>query len=254
VPKELSEAYLFGYKRGAFTGAFSDSPGVIRSAVGGTLFLDEIGELSVDLQPKLLRFLESGEISPLGENPSIADVRIVAATNRNLDQLVQDGGFREDLYYRLNVIRLTIPPLLERRDEIPALVHHFVMRAASEFGKGQVRVAEETMEHLLLYPWPGNIRQLYNEIRRLVALADTDAVLKPSILPADIRRVAASSKINNGEIAVSLGDKLMPTIWRIETEMIRAALRSHKGRVEDAARALGISRKGLYLKRQRLGL
>ena len=254
VPREMLESQLFGYRRGAFTGADRDNPGLIRAAKGGTLFLDEIGELSVDLQPKLLRFLESGEISPLGENPSIADVRIVAATNRNLDQLVQDGGFREDLYYRLNVIRLTIPPLRERRDEIPALVHHFVMRAASEFGKGQVRVAEETMEHLLLYPWPGNIRQLYNEIRRLVALADTDAVLKPSILPADIRRVAASSKINNGEIAVSLGDKLMPTIWRIETEMIRAALRSHKGRVEDAARALGISRKGLYLKRQRLGL
>jgi transcriptional regulator with PAS, ATPase and Fis domain len=257
IPREMLESQLFGYRRGAFTGADRDNPGLIRTARNGTLFLDEIGELSLELQPKLLRFLESGEISPLGESPLTVDVRIVAATNQNLEQSVSDGRFREDLYYRLNVIRLTIPPLRERRDEIPALVHHFAQRASVEFAKGRIRVAEETMEHLLLYPWPGNIRQLQNEIRRMVALAETDAVLKPAALSPDIRRVVARTtapKNGGHELAVSLTDKLTPTLSRIEREMIRAALRTHHGRVEPAAKALGISRKGLYLKRQRLGL
>ena len=137
IPREMLESQLFGHRRGAFTGADRDNPGVIRAARGGTLFLDEIGELGLDLQPKLLRFLESGEISPLGETtPFTVNVRIVAATNANLERLVQDGRFREDLFYRLNVVRLPIPPLRERRDEIPALVHHFIARAAAEYGKG----------------------------------------------------------------------------------------------------------------------
>ena len=173
-----------------------------------------------------------------------------------LEQLVLDGRFREDLYYRLNVIRLTIPPLRERRDEIPILIHHFVARAASEFSKGQVRIAEETMEHLLLYPWPGNIRQLQNELRRMVALADADSVLMPAALSEPIQQATprALRPINGLELAVPLTDKLIPTLSRIEGEMIRVALRAHHGKVEAAARALGISRKGLYLKRQRLGL
>ena len=256
VPREMLESQLFGYRRGAFTGAERDNPGLIRAARGGTLFLDEIGEMSLDLQPKLLRFLESGEISPLGESPLTVDVRIVAATNRNLEQLVQDERFREDLFYRLNVIRLPIPPLRERRDEIPALVHHFVQRAAMEYTKGRVRIAEETMEHLLLFHWPGNIRQLNNEICRMVALAENDAVLKPAALSQEIRRAAAkaSARSTGQELVISLTDKLTPTLARIEREMIRLALRSHQGRVEPAAKALGISRKGLYLKRQRLGL
>jgi DNA-binding NtrC family response regulator/tetratricopeptide (TPR) repeat protein len=257
VPREMLESQLFGHRRGAFTSADRDNPGLIRAAKGGTLFLDEIGELGLDLQPKLLRFLESGEINPLGEpNPFNVDVRIVAATNRDLEQLVQEGRFREDLFYRLNVIRLTILPLRERRDEIPALAHHFVARAAAEFAKGRLRIAEETMEHFLLYPWPGNVRQLQNEIRRMAALADVDSVLTPAALSHDIRRsmprgVRMNSKT---ELAVQLTDKLMPTLSHIEREMIRAALRASHGRVDAAAKALGISRKGLYLKRQRLGL
>jgi DNA-binding NtrC family response regulator/tetratricopeptide (TPR) repeat protein len=257
IPRDLLESQLFGYRRGAFTGADRDSQGLIRTAREGTLFLDEIGELGLDLQPKLLRFLESGEICPLGEpSPFIVDVRIIAATNSNLEQLVQDGRFREDLFYRLNVIRLTIPPLRERRDEIPALVHHFVARAAQEFGKGRVRVAEETMEHLLLYSWPGNVRQVNNELRRMVALAETDEVLRPATLSKEILRALPKATRGNGgmEIAVPLADKLTPTLSRIEREMIKAALKTNQGRVEDAAKSLGISRKGLYLKRQRLGL
>ena len=257
IPRDLLESQLFGHRRGAFTGADRDSLGLIRSAKDGTLFLDEIGELSLDLQPKLLRFLESGEISPLGEpSPFTVDVRIVAATNANVEQLVHQGRFREDLFYRLNVVRLTIPPLRERREEIPALVHHFVARAAAEFSKGRVRLAEETMEHLLVYPWPGNVRQLQNELRRMTALAEPDALLTPAVLAPEIRKTGriATPAGNSPELTVPLTEKLVPTLSRIEGEMIRLALRTHHGRLDAAAKALGISRKGLYLKRQRLGL
>jgi DNA-binding NtrC family response regulator len=252
----MLESQLFGHRRGAFTGADRDSLGLIRAAKNGTLFLDEIGELGIDLQPKLLRFLESGEINPLGEPaPFNVDVRIVAATNSHLELLVQNGRFREDLFYRLNVFPLTIPPLRERRDEIPSLVHHFVGRAAAEFGKGHIRVAEETMEHLLLFRWPGNIRQLNNELRRMVALADPDSILAPSALSLEILRATpAAGRPDGPQLAVPLHDKLAPTLSRIEREMIKVALTSNHGRIEAAARSLGISRKGLYLKRQRLGI
>jgi DNA-binding NtrC family response regulator len=259
VPRDMLESQLFGHRRGAFTGADRDYAGLIRTARDGTLFLDEIGEMSLDLQPKLLRFLESGEISPLGEpGPLTVNVRVVAATNANLDDLVRAGRFREDLFYRLNVIGLPIPPLRERRDEIPALVHHFVARAAAEFGKARIRLAEETMDHLLLYDWPGNVRQLQNEIRRMVALVENDATLTPAALSPAVRRAASKAMARNAPgaltFAVAPGEKLSPAISRIEREMIRAALRASHGRVDAAARALGISRKGLYLKRQRLGL
>jgi DNA-binding NtrC family response regulator len=240
IPRDLLESQLFGHRRGAFTGADRDHAGLIRTARDGTLFLDEVGELGLDLQPKLLRFLESGEISPLGEpGPMTVNVRIIAATNANLDDAVRDGRFREDLYYRLNVVPLRIRPLRERRDEIPGLVTHFVERAAEEFHKGRLAVAEETLERLLLYRWPGNVRQLQNEICRMVALAE------PNFRPGPT---------NGKVIAVPLHDKLMPTLARIECEMIKAAFREHHGKVDAVAKALGISRKGLYLKRQRLGL
>ena len=155
VPREMLESQLFGHRRGAFTGADRDNPGVIRAARGGTLFLDEIGELAIELQPKLLRFLESGEICPLGETtPFTVDVRVIAATNARLEEAVKNGRFREDLFYRLHIVPLQIPPLRDRRDEIPALVHHFVTRASADYRKGQIRVAENTMEQLLLFPCP----------------------------------------------------------------------------------------------------
>lgn len=258
VPRELLESQLFGHRRGAFTGADRDFPGLIRSAKEGTLFLDEIGELGLDLQPKLLRFLESGEICPLGEpHPIKIEVRVIAATNRDLEQLVREGQFREDLYYRLNIVRLFIPPLRERRDEIPALAHHFVAKAAAEFSKGRVRVTEDMMSVLTLYDWPGNVRQLQNELRRAVALADPDEPLGSSCLSAEVRRSAPVDLRQSGadgQVAVPLIGQLGPTIARVETEMIRLALEAHHGRLDAAARSLGISRKGLYLKRQRLGI
>jgi hydrogenase-4 transcriptional activator len=224
----------------------------------GTLFLDEVGELGLDLQPKLLRFFESGEISPLGEPGSLTvDVRIVAATNTNLEDAVRAGRFREDLFYRLNVVRLSIPPLRERRDEIPGFVNHFVARAAEEFKKGQLRVADETMERLLLYRWPGNVRQLQNELRRMVALAEPDSALLPHAISEEILGalpIFRHALVTGHEIAVGVHDKLAPTIARVEGELIKAALRTHHGKVDATAKALGISRKGLYLKRQRLGV
>jgi DNA-binding NtrC family response regulator/tetratricopeptide (TPR) repeat protein len=257
IPHDMLESQMFGHRRGAFTGADRDHLGVIRAARDGTLFLDEIGEMGLDLQPKILRFLESGEISPLGEpEPLTVNVRIVAATNANLEDLVRDGRFREDLFYRLNVFRLSIPPLRKRRDEIPSLVNEFVRRAALEFHKGHVRVAEETMEHLLVYSWPGNIRQLQNELRRIVALAEAGSIIAPTDIAAEIRAALPifPSSADGRHLAVPLTERLMPTLTRIEGEMIKLALRDHDGKVDAAARALGISRKGLYLKRQRLGL
>jgi DNA-binding NtrC family response regulator/tetratricopeptide (TPR) repeat protein len=257
VPRELLESQLFGYRRGAFTGAERDSPGLIRAAKDGTLFLDEIGELGLDLQPKLLRFLEAGEIHPLGEtNPINVNVRIVAATNANLEQLVAEGRFREDLYYRLNVVPLLLPPLRERRDEIQALARNLAAKAAHEFGKGRVIVGDDLIAHLLVYPWPGNVRQLNNELRRMVAIADPDSTLTPDHLPRAMR-IETDELLRRArglEIAIPLDQGLDQTVARIEREMITAALRKHHGRVEAAAKALGISRKGLYLKRRRLGL
>ena len=257
VPRDLLESHLFGFKRGAFTGADRDNPGLIRSARDGTLFLDEIGELGLDLQPKLLRFLESGEIQPLGEPaPCLVNVRIVAATNADLKKLVEQGRFREDLYYRLNVIPIEIPPLRERREEIAPLAQHFALKWSHDLGKGCIRVAEDLMEHLVLYPWPGNIRQLSNEINRMVATADADTPLTLAQFPRELREQTEQLKrrASGFEMAVPLSDSLAHAVSALEREMIRLALRLHHGRVEAAAGALGISRKGLYLKRRRLGL
>ena len=256
VPRELLESHLFGHRRGAFTGADRDHTGFIRAARDGTLFLDEVAELGLELQPKLLRFLESGEIAPLGEPaPLTVNVRIIAATNHNLEELVRQGRFREDLFYRLNVVPLHIPPLRERRDEVPGMVSHFVRRAAEEFHKGHLTVAEETMERLLLYRWPGNVRQLQNELRRIVALAEPNSTLLPDMISEDILGAMPLLRPGQGrEFAVSLHDKLPLALRKIECEMIKIALREHRGKVDAAAKALGISRKGLYLKRQRLGL
>jgi len=260
VPKDMIDSQLFGYKRGAFTGAHDDFPGLIRSAAGGTLFLDEIGEMSPEAQPKLLRFLESGEILPLGESrPHLVDVRVVAATNANLDQLVAEGRFREDLYYRLNVIPLRVPPLRERREEIPALVEHFLERSCRELQKPLMRVAEETLEYLVLHKWPGNVRQLANEIRRMVALAEPGAVLMPEHLSteiADSRRTIPADQRQLGptEVVVRIDQPMAAAAEHLERALIKRALAICEGNGVEAAKMLGLSRKGLYLKRQRFDL
>jgi DNA-binding NtrC family response regulator len=225
--------------------------------VGGTLFLDEVGELSPEVQPKLLRFLESREIHPLGEpHPIKVDVRIIAATNQHLDRLVEQGRFREDLYYRLNVIRFRVPPLRERREEIPLLAEHLLRRFADELRKDRLRLSEEAMEYLVLYGWPGNVRQLANQLHRMAALAEPGAVLTPEHLSPEIaasrRTVPVSAKsLDATEIVVRLDQPLSAAIDHVERAAIRRALDVSRGGLEQAAKILGLSRKGLYLKRQR---
>jgi DNA-binding NtrC family response regulator len=258
VPRDMLESQLFGYRKGAFTGADTSFAGVIRSAAGGTLFLDEIGEVGLDLQPKLLRFLESFEIHPLGESqPVKVDVRVIAATNARLEQLVATGRLREDLFYRLNVVRLRLPPLRERREEIPPLVEHYLRKYGDELKKGRPTLSDEALEYLLLYNWPGNLRQLANELRRMVAMADANAALTPAMLSQEIqasRRTIPAAPAANPELRVRIDQPLPLAVELLEQTMVRNALHQSHGRVEEAARLLGISRKGLFLKRRRWGL
>jgi DNA-binding NtrC family response regulator len=260
VPKEMLDSQLFGHRRGSFTGAADNFPGVIRAAAKGTLFLDEIGETTLDVQPKLLRFLESNEVHPIGElHPTAVDVRVIAATNADLDSLVSEGRFREDLLYRLNIVRLHIPPLRERRVEIPALANHYLHKHAQEYGKGDLRLAEETMEYLALYRWPGNVRQLANEMRRLAALAEAGAVLMPEHLSNEIaasrRTIPASERtLEPVEMVVRLDQPMAAAVQHVERALIQRALRQTGSNMEEAATLLGLSRKGLYLKRQRYGI
>jgi transcriptional regulator with GAF, ATPase, and Fis domain/Tfp pilus assembly protein PilF len=259
VPKELSEGYLFGYRRGAFTGAVSDSPGVIRTAAAGTLFLDEIGDLPLDVQPKLLRFLQEGEIQPLGEQrPSKVDVRIIAATNTDLEEMVAQGRFREDLYYRLNVIRLRVPPLRERRSEIPTIVNYYINHYSAKFGRRDIQITPPAIDLLMVSDWPGNVRQLCNEIQRIVARAEDGAVLTPEQLSPELTRMSTpvspggsvasiSTLPGHGLEAVTLADAL----GEVERRMIADAMRRHKGNISRAARELGLTRRGLYLKLER---
>jgi hydrogenase-4 transcriptional activator len=259
VPKELSEGYLFGYRRGAFTGAVTDSAGVIRSAAGGTLFLDEIGDLPLDVQPKLLRFLQEGEIQPLGEQrPVKVDVRIIAATNTDLEEMVAQGRFREDLYYRLNVIRLRVPPLRERRSEIPTIVNYYINHYSAKFGRRDIEITPQAVDLLMVCDWPGNVRQLCNEIQRIVARAEDGAVLSPDQLSPELRRMSApatpqSSITPLGVVASATGQHvtLADALSELERRMIAEALRKHGGNISRAARELGLTRRGLYLKLER---
>lgn len=258
VPRDLVESQLFGHRRGAFTGAHESFPGLIRAAERGTLFLDEVGDLDLSAQPKLLRFLENGEIQPLGElRPQRAAVRIVAATNANMDDLVGRGLFRRDLLYRLGVTVLVLPPLRERKDEIPALASFFLAKSSKECGRHGVTLANEYVAALLLYDWPGNIRELSNEVRRAVALANDGDVLGARHLSPDIARLWHSRPSSEPAepaapgIHVRLDQTLAQAIRDLESRFIEHALQTTGGRVTDAARLLGLSRKGLFLKRRR---
>jgi transcriptional regulator with PAS, ATPase and Fis domain len=261
VPKELSEGYLFGYRRGAFTGAINDSQGVIRTAAGGTLFLDEVGDLPLDVQPKLLRFLQEGEIQPLGEQrPSKVDVRIIAATNTDLEEMVAQGRFREDLYYRLNVIRLRVPPLRERRSEIPTIVNYYVNHYSAKFGRKDIQITPQAVDLLMVSDWPGNVRQLCNEIQRTVARAEDGAIITPEHLSPELKRTSSPTTPSGAASITSLPPSNIQTtgtgtlaeaLAEVERRMISDALRRHGGNISRAARELGLTRRGLYLKLER---
>ncbi len=271
VPKELAEGHLFGYKKGAFTGAVADSQGMIRAADGGTLFLDEIGDLPIDVQPKLLRFLQEGEVQPLGEkSPVKVDVRIIAATNMPLEEKVADGSFREDLYYRLNVIRLRVPPLRERRSEIPPIISYYVNQYSARFGKRDINITPQTIDLLMVCEWEGNVRQLCNEIQRIVARAVDGETITPEHLSPELKRSAVpiSSSLHNGTAKTitsfdksfssyniaSTSGTLEEAVSELETQMIKDALARHNWNISQCARELGLTRRGLYLKLERYGI
>ena len=271
VPKELADAHLFGYKKGSFTGAVADSPGTIRTADGGTLFLDEIGDLPIDVQPKLLRFLQEGEIQPLGEKkPLKVDVRIIAATNMPLEEKVADGTFREDLYYRLNVIRLRVPPLRERRSEIPPIVQYYVNHYSARFDKHNLSITPQTVDMLMVSNWEGNVRQLCNEIQRVVARAVDNEVITPEHLSPELKRSARpltpfdmDSNVRpiasyDGSISpftnIQAGGTLESAVSELEMQLIKSALTRHNWNISRVANELGLTRRGLYLKLTRYGI
>jgi DNA-binding NtrC family response regulator len=260
MPRDLVESQLFGHRRGAFTGAMDSFPGVIRAAERGTLFLDELADLDPATQPKLLRFLESAEVHPVGDiRPQRVSVRVVAATNADLDELVAQGRFRRDLFYRVGVARLELPPLRDRKDEIPALASLFLDRYSRECSRTGLRPGDDFLAALLLFDWPGNIRQLANEIRRVVALAADGqrlaaADLAPEIVEAWNARPTAATGAPQPGVHVRLDQPLAQALAELEKRFIEHAMDSSGGRVADAAQLLGISRKGLFLKRRRQGL
>jgi DNA-binding NtrC family response regulator len=260
IPRELVESQLFGHRRGAFTGATDSFQGVVRAAERGSLFLDEVGDLDLAVQPKLLRFLESAEIQPVGEARSQrVTVRIIAATNANIDDLVEQGRFRRDLFYRLGVARLDLPPLRERKDEIPALAALFMNRYARECRRTGLRLGDDCIAALLLYDWPGNIRQLANEIRRIVAMAHDGDTLGSADLAPDIRKHWNERPRSNGPgsipaVTIRLDQTLSRAVDDLERAFIERALEATGGHVAHAAEMLGLSRKGLFLKRRRQGM
>ena len=242
IPESLFESELFGHQRGAFTGAAKQRRGRFELAQGGTLFLDEVGELPPPLQSKLLRALQEQRINRVGGEQEIAvNARVVAATNRDLRKMVEAGAFREDLFFRLNVFEIEIPPLRQRREDIPALVNLFVERYAPR----PVRLAAETLDLLIKYSWPGNVRELEHLVQRSVTLARS-SVLRPLDLPPEVRRLDAGDGLESGPLQERLD--------AVEKELLRSALEQADGVQTRAAEALGISERVLRYKMARHGL
>ena len=269
LPANLVESILFGHEKGAFTGAVDKTLGKFREADGGTLFLDEIGELPLDMQVKLLRALQEGEIDPVGgKRPVKIDVRIVSATNRDPAQQVRDGAFREDLFYRLNVFPIEAPSLRDRREDIPALVDHFIARFNAEEGKRIAGCAPETMAMLQSFDWPGNVRQLENAVFRAIVLADAP-FLQPHDFPAisgvtapmpDVVPVATVSTHSDHAPQPDQPIRILDdrghlrTLEEIERDLIQHAIEVYSGHMSEIARRLGIGRSTLYRKVREQGL
>jgi two-component system NtrC family response regulator len=247
---ELIASELFGYRRGAFTGADRDYKGVIREADGGTLFLDEIGELPLAAQPKLLRFLQEGEVCPLGEaRPIKVKVRVVAATNRDLEADVRSGRFRDDLHYRLDVFRIHIPPLRERREDIHPLIEHFLTLRRRETGKQGLWLSDEAWASLLAYHWPGNVREVESLSYRLVAFAVNGEVIgRESVLDAIRPRIGAQTPATaaiEGNAVIALDLPLHEAMDKLERLLVEHALKVTGGNRMKAAARLKIHRDGL---------
>jgi transcriptional regulator with GAF, ATPase, and Fis domain len=250
LAETLLESELFGHKKGSFTGAVEDKKGLFEIADGGTLFLDEITETPGSLQSKLLRALQEGEVRPVGAtSPKHVNVRIVAATNRNLEQEVKRGRFREDLFYRLNVFPIRLPPLRERREDIPLLAAHFLQRYAEELGKHVGGFSQQTMELMVAYDWPGNVRELQNEVQRIVIQLDPGAFATPDLLSPRIRQVEGLIE----RAGVTRGN-LKDMMDVVEKYLLLEALRDHGNNKTNAAKTLGITREGLHKKLRQFGI
>jgi Nif-specific regulatory protein len=250
MPENLLESELFGHKRGSFTGAHEDKKGLFEIADGGTLFLDEVTEMPLSLQSKLLRVLQEGEIRPLGATQEKRiNVRIVAATNRNLEKEVAEKRFREDLYYRLKVFPIRVPPLRERRDDIPILGEHFLKRYSAELGKSVGGFSQQAMELLQAYDFPGNVRELQNEVQRLMIQIDAGGFVTPELLSPRIRQIEGIVERVNPTKGT-----LKEMMDQLERWLLIEALREHQNKKTAAARALGITREGLHKKLRTFGL
>ena len=291
IPESLVESTLFGHEKGAFTGAVARHLGKFQEASGGTLFLDEVAELPLDAQVKLLRALQEGEVDPVGaRRPVKVDVRVISATNRDMIGMVKDGAFREDLYYRLNVFPIMVPPLRRRMADIPPLVEHFITRFAAEEGRKVRGITGQALEMLRKYNWPGNVRQLENTVFRAIVLAEGDmltvddfpqiaslvegyevsvpeppAPVEEPALPAggdvvigmEMPRMASPEAVSDGMAlgisAVTEGGHIR-RLEEVEADMIRLALQRYRGQMSEVARKLGIGRSTLYRKIRALGL
>ncbi len=244
--QNLIESELFGYKKGAFTGASSDRTGLLELADKGTIFLDEIGDMSLDMQAKLLRFLQSGEIRPVGSTKSrIVTVRIIAATNRDLEQAIRAGEFRQDLFYRINTFTITLPTLSERREDIPALIRHFIRRAEARVNKRVHSITPAAMSHLCAYSWPGNLRELENVIERAVVLARNN-VIDIGHLPQEMQEQSPGFDFSEAKMELGLPELKNQLIERIEYEAIFRYLNESGGNVARAARLAKVSRRTFH--------
>jgi two-component system response regulator PilR (NtrC family) len=257
IPSELMESELFGHKKGSFTGAVADKEGLIRSAEGGTLFLDEVADLPLHMQVKLLRVIQEKSIRPVGETREMpVDVRVLSATHRKLDELVKAGKFREDLYYRINVIELRVPALRERLDDVPPLVDMLLDRIAGQIGVTRPQVSDEAMDKLLSYSYPGNVRELENILERAVTLCSDDRIepediqLKPGQLLSDLPEMAGR------DIAVGEGggDGLEGQLEHIQREAIIRALEQTRYNKTKAAELLGMTFRQLRYRVKKLGI
>jgi two-component system, NtrC family, response regulator AtoC len=254
IPHELLESEMFGHERGAFTGAAGSRHGLFSTADGGTIFLDEIGEMPLQLQAKLLRVLEDGIVRPVGSDRSAkVDARVIAASNTDITAAVKAGKFREDLFYRLQVVPIIIPPLRERRSDIPLLVKYFLDRVCARVGGREWTVSREAMVHLWSYDWPGNVRELENMVERLVILCDGSVIDTPLLPP----NLVSSERLALTRIPAALEDggvDLNALVQELEGRMINEALKQSGGNKQGAARLLGLKRTTFAAKLRRCGV
>jgi len=256
IPETLLESEMFGHERGAFTGAHQTKLGKFELAQAGTLFLDEIGDMPLSLQVKLLRVIQERELERIGGTKTIKmDIRLIASTNRNLAEAVKAQTFREDLYFRINVLPIYLPPLRERVDDIPLLVQHFIKYYNQKIGKNVKKVSDEVMKIFMDYPWPGNVRELENVIQRAIILSTGDAIT-PDILPPNLHVVPLIPELSHitEDFSLPMLERIQIITDKIEERMIRAALVKANYRRQETSDLLGISRKSLHNKMQKYGL